>query len=78
MRLDAPANASLSARLISDPVAVEPGRTYQLSIFSRVSNTTHLGGASAAWVWLVQLDASGNEIQGGNHLPTGVQIGTNK
>lgn len=78
MRLDAPANVSLSARLISDPVAAEPGRTYQLSIFSRVSNTTHLGGGSAAWVWLVQLDASGTEIQGGEHLPTGVQIGTNR
>ena len=78
MRLDAPANVSLSARLISDPVVAEPGRTYQLSVFTRVSNTTHLGGSSAAWVWLVQLDASGNEIQGGAHLPTGVQIGTNK
>ena len=78
VRLDAPANLSLSARLLSNPVPAFPNRTYQLSIFSRVSNATKLGGASAAWVWLVQLDAKGKEIQGGTHLPTGVQIGTNK
>jgi hypothetical protein len=41
--------------LLSDPVPAEPGRTYQLSFFAQVSNTTHFGSADAAWVWLVQL-----------------------
>lgn len=78
MRLDVPAGAGLSARLLSDPVTAEPGRTYQLSFFSRLSNATHLGSAYAAWVWLVQLDSHGAEIQGGRHLPTGVQLATNR
>ena len=55
MRLDAPAGVGLSARLLSDPVPAEPGRTYQLSFYAQVSNTTHFGSADAAWVWLVQL-----------------------
>jgi hypothetical protein len=79
MRCDVTAPTNLSARLLSHGVAAVPNRTYQLSVFTRVANSTNRSalGSHGPWIWLVQVDKSGAEIQGGAHLPTGVQVGTN-
>ena len=62
----------VSARLLSDPVAVEPGRSYQLSFYYKLNRTN---GADRPWVWLAQLDASGDLIADPFTNPTGVQLG---
>ena len=70
LRFDIQPGAEVSATVLSPPLTAMPRRAYQLSLFARADGRP----ASHLFVWVVQLDAKGNEIQGGDHLPTGVEV----
>ena len=59
---------NVSARLLSAPVPVEAGRTYQVSAFSLLQEPY---SGDMPWIWVVQLDGTGAEIK---HLPVGIEL----
>eukprot|EP00039_Didymoeca_costata_P021443 m.344545 g.344545 ORF g.344545 m.344545 type:complete len:830 (+) comp24646_c0_seq1:87-2576(+) len=61
------ATVNASSTLLSQPIAISSGQTYQLSAYVRVAKITGDG----PWVWLVQVNETGDEIC---KRPTGVQL----
>lgn len=67
LRFNCTKAAKYSSRLLSEPIAAEPGRTYHLSAMAKFGQH----GGDRPWIWLVQVDEDGKEIM---HLPTGMQL----